>query len=230
MKMRQRVVMKPHRGAIVVQKWPKKRGPFVSERQRAWIERFSLWACLVKSPDADSYNRANEWAKGTGWYWRDVLMAAMAGNLIEIVGEKKITTPTAHISRTSTLALSANVNTVVPMSLSTWDNNNFWASSPNPSRIVFKSPGLYTVNLKAQFNNTSTDKRVTLNARLNGVDLFRPVEIQDISNNDVSPDNYILWYFHADEYIEVMALSTVACDLNWAEAAVVAITPEAIIP
>jgi len=230
MKMRQRVVMKPHRGAIVVQKWPKKRGPFVSERQRAWIERFSLWACLVKSPDADSYNRANEWAKGTGWYWRDVLMAAMAGNLIEIVGETKITTPTAHISRTSTLALAANVNTVVPMSLSTWDNNNFWAASPNPSRIVFKSPGLYAVNLKAQFNNTATDKRVTLNARLNGTDLFRPVEIQDISNNDVSPDNYILWYFHADEYIEVMALSTVACDLNWAEAAVVAITPEAIIP
>jgi len=230
MKMRQRVVMKPHRGAIVVQKWPKKRGPFASERQRAWIERFSLWACLVKSPDADSYNRANEWAKGTGWYWRDVLMAAMAGNLIEIVGETKITTPTAYLQRTSALALAAGVESSVSMQSEVWDNNNFWTSSPNPTRMVFKSPGLYLFAGYGVFGATAGDANRALRFRLNGTDNFPFFVQQDIANTAARFGTPWLYYFHADDYIELRASSSNAVNLDSAIAWAVAITPEAIIP
>jgi len=230
MKMRQRVVMKPHRGAIVVQKWPKKRGPFVSERQRAWIERFSLWACLVKSPDADSYNRANEWAKGTGWYWRDVLMAAMAGNLIEIVGETKITTPTVYLDRTSTLALAAGADVAVPMQVAQWDNNVFWASTPNPTRVVFKAPGLYIFGGRGNFANTSTDSQRRIWARLNGTTAFPSFTGQDIMNQPVLLGFLWVWYFHANDYIELICESSNANSLNNAQIWAVAITPEAIIP
>jgi len=230
MKMRHRVVMKPHRGEIVVQKWPKLRGKTLSPRQQAWINRFSLWACIVKAPDADSYNRAVEWAKGTGWYWRDVLMAAMAGNLIETPGEIKITTPTVYLDRTSTLALAAGAQTPVPMSSAQWDNNNFWAATPNPSRVVIKAPGLYIFGGRGNFNNTSADANRQIFARLNGVTNFPSFTGQDIANIDVLIGFVWIWYMHADDYIELMAVSGNATDLNNAQLWAVAITPEAIIP
>jgi len=230
MKSRQRVIFKPYRGAVVAQKWPKKRGSSMTPRQKAWVDRFSLWACLVKSPDATSYDGAKKWTEGSGWFWRDALMAAMAGNLIEVPGEIKITTPTAHLSRSDVLALAAGVNVAVPMQATEWDNNNFWASAPNPTRITCQSPGLYLISASGNFENTATDKSVAITMRINGGASFQQVRSQDIINQDVLLQNTQLWYFHAGDYAEVLVISTIAAQLNSANFWIVAITPEAVLP
>jgi len=229
MKMRQRVVMKPNKGQTVVQKWPKKRGKPKSALQKAWVDRFSLVACINKSPAAQDLDAATDWAKGTGWFWRDVLTAAMNGNLFVVPGETKITTPTYYLQRTTVEALVANVQESVTLDTMTWDNNVFWNPLSNPTRIYFFAPGLYLIGMQGVFDNTATDKRVSIWPRINGVTDLPRAEIQDISNNDVAPWNTTIWYFHAGDYMEVRVLSTVSCNLNQVTCWGVAITPEGLI-
>lgn len=200
----------------------------MSARQKAWVERFKYWACITKSPDAQSYDQAKDWAKGSGWFWRDVLTSAMAGKLIEIKGETKITTPTCMIRRTIPEALAANISEVVTFQSMVWDNNNFWFSNNNPQWMRFKAPGLYLIGAYALFDNTATDKSVDLRLRLNGVTNFPLVRGQDITNNDISPQFMQPWYFHEDDYLEMTVASTVATSLLECNMWAVAITPETI--
>jgi len=229
MKMRQRVVMKPNKGQTVVQKWPKKRGRPQSDLQKAWVDRFSLVACINKSPPASVLDAATDWAKGTGWFWRDVLTAAMNGNLFVIPGEVKITTPTFYVEMAIAEALAANITESAFFDQMQWDNNVFWSSVTNPNRITFKAAGLYLVGINATFDNTATDKRVSIWPRINGtIDLPR-FEVQDISNNDVGGTIVTIWYFHAGDYMEARMLSTQNCNVNMVSAWGVAITPEGLI-
>lgn len=228
MKSRQKFITKPYRGKQVVQKWPKKRGKPKGELQQAWVDRFSLVACYVKSPSTEEYDNARNWAEGSGWFWRDVLTAAANGNLLVIPGQVKITTPTFYLNMNIVEALAANVQESVEFDNLQWDNNVFWNPLVNQTRITFFSPGVYLIGANASFNNTATDKRVSLFFRLNGSADFPRTEIQDISNNDVGAPTVLIWYFNAGDYIELQALSTVACDLNQASAWGVAITPEGI--
>jgi len=229
MKMRQRVVMKPHRGQTVVQKWPKKRGKPKGALQQAWVDRFSLVACFVKSPSTEEYDRARQWADGTGWFWRDVLTAAANGNLLVIPGQTKITTPTFYVGRDVVEPLAAGTAESVNFDGLEWDNNVFWNPISNPNRLTFFAPGLYLVGADGQFNNTATDKRCSLFMRVNGTKDLPRAEGQDIANNDIGLQVASIWYFNAGDYLELRVLSTVACDLNSAHLWGVAITPEGLV-
>jgi len=69
------------RGVLRVRKWPKKRGPPKSAKQRFWIDWFTQANLLAKYADPMSQVRAIEMTKGTGLYPRDVLLSAMRGRL-----------------------------------------------------------------------------------------------------------------------------------------------------
>lgn len=229
MKMRQRAVVKPWKDMTVVQKWPKPRGKVRSARQQAWVDRFSLWACVTKSPDAQTYDQAKEWTEGSGWFWRDMMVAALAGNLIETEGETKITTPTAYLERTTNEALAAGVEEAISMTAFRWDNNLFWSLSPNPTRMVFKAPGLYLVGASAQFQANATDNHNFLRLAINGTTFLPYVTGQGILTQPVFLNTVTIYYLHADDYIELRAGSSIAQTLNNAQLWTVAITPETIL-
>lgn len=229
MKFRQRVVMKPHRGQTIVQKWPRKRGKPKSSLQQAWVDRFSLIGCLMKSPDAQTYDQAKDWAKGTGWFWRDVLTAAANGNLLIEPGALKVTTPTFFVSMQTPEVLAANIVETLEFDAFTWDNNVFWTPAVSTTRLVFRSPGLYLIGAYGLFDNTATDKSVDIRFRLNGVTDFPIARAQDITNNDVTPQYITIWYFHQNDYLELRASSTLIATVLGAQAWGVAITPEALI-
>lgn len=202
----------------------------MSERQKAWVERFKYWACITKAPDAQTYDQAKEWAKDSGWFWRDVLTSAMAGKLMSIKGETKITTPTVHVTRATNLSLVANVEKAIPWENEIWDNNNFWKSSPNPTRIVFKAPGLYIFGVSAAFAAIATDNHCYVHFALNGQALEGYATNQMILTQPVYVDKMLVYYFHADDYLEVYAGCSSNQTINAAWLWAVAITPEAIIP
>jgi len=229
MKMRQRVVMKPNKGQTVVQKWPKKRGRPQSPLQKAWVDRFSLVACINKSPAAQDFDAATDWAKGTGWFWRDVLTAAMNGNLLVIPGETKITTPTYFLTRPGPEALAANVGEFIAWDGLQWDNNVFWNPLSNPTRITFKAAGLYLFGFQAGFSATASDKAIGLNVRVNGTDFMAQVKAQDIANQYIAQPWVSIWYFHAGDYIECEVVSNVNCNALNMVAWGVAITPEGLV-
>lgn len=230
MRMRRRVVAKPHMGKTIMQAWPKPRGKQMSERQKAWVERFKYWACITKSPDAQTYDQAKAWAKDTGWFWRDVLTSAMAGKLISIIGETKITTPTVYANRITNLALTANVERDVPMSACVWDNNLFWSASPNPERIVFKAPGLYLVGWSGAFAGSATDNHNYLRLQIGPTGFLPYTTGQGILTQPVFLNSGSIWYFHAEDYVILRAGSNISQNLTHAVLWAVAITPEAIIP
>lgn len=230
MGLRRIAQVKPWHDLAVVSTWPRPRGKVKSARQAAWVRRFSEWACATKAPDAQTYDQAKEWAKGTGWFWRDVLTSAMAGKLVMIEGETKITTPTARLHRNATEGLVANVPEVINLDAMIWDNNGFWAASPTPSRLLFKSPGLYLVGGELNFDNSATDGSRSYQLRLNGTTVIATVRGQDIANADIILPCSTIYYMHANDYLEVVATSTVTSQVNWTILWTVAITPEAILP
>lgn len=69
------------RGVLRVRKWPKKRGPPKSAKQRFWVDWFIQANLLAKYADGMSQARAIAMTKGTGLYPRDVLLSAMRGRL-----------------------------------------------------------------------------------------------------------------------------------------------------
>lgn len=230
MAMRRKAQAKPWKDMTVIQSWPRPRGRVKSARQQAWVDRFALWACLTKNPDAQTYDQAKEWTKDSGWFWRDMMTSAMAGKLIEQEGETKIITPTCYLRRSTTLNLIANTEVSLGMESMSWDNNGFWTPLVQAERMLFKSPGLYLIGAQALYDNTATDKRCQLRFRMNGTANFPEVQGQDISNNDIALTMCQPWYFHANEYIELRTIATQNCGLLSAGMWCVAITPESILP
>lgn len=230
MALRKIAVVKPWHDMSVIQAWPRPRGRVKSARQQAWVDRFSEWACATKSPDAQTYDQAKEWARGTGWFWRDVLTSAMAGKLVGIIGETKITTPTAYLERTTNEALAAGGEEAINMTTFRWDNNGFWTLTPNPSRMLCKSPGLYLIGASAQFQANATDNHNYMRLAINGTTFLPYITGQGILTQPVFLNTMSIYYMHANDYIELRAGSSIAQTLNNAQLWIVAITPEAILP
>jgi len=240
LKVRRRALLKSHRGEIVVQKWPRPRHHTQSPLQQAWTDRFSCLARELKSPFPWMLDDATGWAKGqeakyggpkgpTGWYYRDVLESAAYGKLIRFQGEVRVRTPTVKVTRTATQSLAANTETKLQPSAEVWDNNNFWSASVNPTRITFKSPGLYAVGAAIERTTGGTSRSfIALKDQAGNV-----IAIQMVDGQTAPVWNSLssVYYFHANEYMELSAYLLTGTStwkiLNlWA----VAITPEALVP
>jgi len=229
-RMRGRVYPKELRGQIILSKWPIKRGKTYSEVQRAWVDFFGCLANLNKSPNPYMRRFWEPYQGKYRVYMRDVMFKAATGNFVGTVGEDPITTPTFSLYRNASDALTANVAKVVAPDGVAWDNNVFYDALSAPSRITFKSAGLYMIGARANFDNRATDGSRSILFRLNGVTEYGSVRGQDIANQDIILNTNQLNYFHQGDYIEVMCVSTVDTVVNNMQVWGVAITPEGILP
>jgi len=214
------------KNTVYIQKRPEPYGAPRSERQRAWVENFKQLACWSKQPDPYAFQRATDLARGTNWYYRDVIESALSGKLILGEGGLRITTPTVRVSRSAAEAISGGGGTVLTPDTELWDNNNFWSPSVNPSRITFRAPGLYLVGAETLYNSVAAGYRQSF-IRLNGSTIIGQMRGGNGSQADLVIQPSTLYYFDPNDYIQVLAGTTTAgitCKLNslWA----VAITPE----
>jgi len=238
-------------GRLIAQAWPRKRGAPKSALQQAWVDRFARDAELSKYADAQTKQQAECLAKGTGWYWRDVLTSGMNGKLsgyaggngvagqVGIIfrqtpelmhyGAPRVTTPTAAVKNDTPVALTANVEKYLDANTLLWDNNNFWDSSSNPSRLTILANGLYVVGAYMGFINTGSGYRRAI-LRLNRT---TTIGVQSIAvNNAVEQfaNVFTVWPLEAGDYVEAVAFtpsSSVTCALR--HLFILAMTPEAVI-
>jgi len=217
------------KGRPYVRKNRRRTGKPKTPLQQAWVEYFKWTSCLSKQPDPYALGDARDWAKGTGWYYRDVIERAFAGKLVNVEGLKKLTTPTANIYRTTAQALATNQDVLLLPNAKYWDNNTFWSPTINPGRLTVRSRGLYLVGAWVNLPVFSTQFRYAWMKTSGGVELSRQVTATSTSTDCQWP-LVAAWYFDEGDYVELYAHANGASQTAivkhfW----IVAITPEAII-
>lgn len=221
------------RGRVYIQSWPRRRGKPKSALQQAWVDWFKYIAQYYKNISPEEQDFAREQAKGTGWYWRDLYYVAARGNLYMEPGERKITTPTASVYRSTAQALASGTETILTFDSQDWNNNSFVDQS-QLNRLIARSPGLYLVSCQVVITNPTGSGSRAMYFRLNGggigAPLYGEVRLSVGNTQNISMECRKLWYFHANDYFQVWAHSTVA-NSTWriTQFAMVGITPESII-
>jgi len=229
-RVRRRVLLTHWKDQPVLKKWPRQRGKTYSQLQQAWVDDFSQKARLLKSVEPSLFINAERLAKGTGWYYRDVLERAAAGKLITDGEEYKITTPTACFFSTSNTTLPQNVTTPLTMGGQYWDNNVF-RHPTDATKIVFKSAGLYLLMADlwmpvANGSNPVLGRILHQNGHFIATGQWTLVSTLPIVYTMSG-----IWYFHADETIQVtLQKNNTGNQAAVSHMTVLGITPEIIIP
>jgi len=195
---------------------------------------------MLSSPPPEQLDVATGWAKGqspiyggpkgsTGWYYRDVLETANYGKLVRYQGEVRVKTPSVMATRNSNFQLGGNAFAYVPMTAIEWDNNVFWSSTVNPTRLTMKSAGLYAVGATAMLNTT--------NAGFFSAELYvnnsRMIGGSRVPKNNANTFACVsgIYYFHANDYVELRIFNSAnTTQFQVPDFWAVAITPEALIP
>jgi len=202
LKARRRAVVKSRRGVVYLSKWPTPTGVIKSRRQAAWVCNFKKIARMSKTPTPQELDAAKAWAEGTPWYYRDVIETALSGKLITYRGEKRVTTPTVYVSRSTAENVSNAVLTTLTPNTLFWDNNAFWNSALNPSRLNFQSAGLYLFGCNVQWGtNGSSYRKVSF--ILNGTGSIQDYITLPTSEGPTDQPLTGFYYFHAGDYLEV---------------------------
>jgi len=213
------------RGDIVrVQKNPRSHPK--SKVEAAWVCAFSNIARYTKRPTPQEFNEASAAVSDTGWYYRDMIHSAMSGKLILGCEGLKITTPTAKVRGTSAEVLTSGVAKVLTPDTKLWDNNYFWEPVLHPTRLYFRSCGVYAVGARVDYTAVSGQYRTTT-LRLNGTTTIAVERIPAPVSMTVFTNVFSLYYFDEMDYIEVIAQTNQAGSNGtlqefWA----MAITPE----
>jgi len=226
LRIRGRAYPKTYKDRIVIQKWPRGRGSPKTALAQSWVNHFSCLADTFKDPEPLQYDFANQVRGGSRWLPRDVFYAAASGQLVMGAKEVKINTPTVTVHRAAAESLTSGVAKTLTPDVEDWDNNQFWSPSVNPTRITFRSPGLYWVNAKVQFNAVTGSFRDVI-VRLNGSSTLDSARIWPATANGAFPFCSFIWYFEADQWIDVQAQANttgVTARLQYLQA--MAITPE----
>lgn len=71
---------------IIVQKWPRKRGPSTTWKAYFLTQQFGIVGRMAANAEPMSWETAKYWSQGTVWMPRDILVMAAYGKLIEITG------------------------------------------------------------------------------------------------------------------------------------------------
>jgi len=239
LKVRRRVQVVARGPQAYLAKWPPLRGPGKTARQQAWVNRFKCLARGLKSPDPITLDAATFWAhtvkiasaspiSNSGWYYRDVLSVAAYGKLLTYQGGKRITTPTCYLRRLTNQSIAASSFLPLTPTEELWDNNRFHDSSVNPTRITFRSPGLYMFGACAAKKTSGTGNQLVAiykNGSQNMCELKQATAPAD-QHFPLTSINY----FQANDYIELYVFTS-SGPLNWQilNFWAVAITPEALL-
>ena len=73
--------------------------------------------------------------------------------------------PRCQVHRTSALAVTTSVTTYIPWQAEDFDqddNGGMWAVSPNPTRIIFQTAGLYAVSAEVQWQLGTGERWLTM--------------------------------------------------------------------
>jgi len=230
LKVRRRVLLTHWKDQPVLKKWPPPRGKTYSDLQQAWVDDFSQKARLLKSVNPQLLIAAQNLAKGTGWYYRDVLERAAAGKLITDGEEYKITTPTACFFSTSNTTLPTNVTTRIKFQGQYWDNNVF-RHPTDDTKVVFKSAGLYLI-MADLWMAVASGTNPVLGRILHENGHF--IASGQWTQVGLLPSLFsmsAIWYFHANETLGVtLQKNNSGNQVAVQHLTVLGITPEIIIP
>lgn len=192
---------------------------------------FKKIARMSKTPIPEELDAAKALAYGTTWYYRDVIERALTGTLITYRKEPRVITPTVKVSRAATQNVTnATLTTVTPDTLY-WDNNAFWNATVNPSRLTFRTAGLYLVLAYIQWSTNGNSYR-KLSFIKNGSESIGDLISWPTSEGPTDQFALTMEYFHAGDYVEVKlhqnSGSTRTVTMPRFQA--LAITPEALVP
>lgn len=145
--LRGAIVVDSVRGSLRVRAWPKKRGTSKSAAVRKQNEWFKGANALARFAASSQQREAIRLTKNSGLYPRDLMMRAMAGNLVDqldmgdrIVRKGKVeVTPVkfqgVSIIKTSPQSLPSGGNITIIWDLPEVDTGAFWDVA-NPTRLV----------------------------------------------------------------------------------------------
>jgi hypothetical protein len=195
------------------------------------MDKFSKVNAAQKFAAACDVKLAKAWTARSGWYYQDLLSAAMWGNWIRYEKEKRVKTPTVYLTGSSYQNCPVNTPTCLPLDASVYDNNIFWDAAVDPCRVTFKAAGLYLFGCRVQWTGVSSFIRGYIEARLNGSTpsaILQPIIYPGIQSIE---ELVTVQYFHSDDYIEIYATTNSGTQQArnlafWC----VAITPEGLLP
>jgi len=202
LRLRRRALIKSWKGKVILVNWPRPRGKkSLTHLQLAWVDRFACLAGLTKSPHPKTLAAATDLAKGTGWYYRDVIHSAMTGKLMGLRNEIKVRTPTVMAHRRVSTSMVPDNNFLIPNGVD-WDTNNFWNAGSNPGRLTFLAPGLYLIGADV-WTGEQVNQNKHCYLKLNGT-TFLYNQLFSAGANYFGRFNPTgIWYMHTNDYIEL---------------------------
>lgn len=205
LRVRRRVHLRTWKGIAYISGWPRRRGGTQSQLQQAWVDAFSDRARTLKSVNPLLFQTAENLAKGTGWYYRDVLERQAYGKLLIEEGQRKVTTPTARGGNTTSVALTSGVAKALDLATMLWDNNAFWDAG-TPSRLTMKAAGLYLVGMDTEWTTIANSSIAQNYLRVNGTTIIANQDTPTTSTRNRRFNVVGLYYFEPDDYVEAVVL------------------------
>jgi len=194
--------IKTWKGRRYIAKWPKARGLPTAEGSRAWMDQFGCLGFLTKTPDPRLFDMSKRLANGTGFLPRDVMAAAANGHMFFSQAGIKVTTPTVSVYRSTAQVFTPNtVNKLTPNSVQ-WDNNQFWNSVTNPTRLTCKSSGLYLCLFNVMFEAKAGEWAYIGQMLVNNVIQWEQT-YRGVAGGPGQAAGAFIWYFEKNDYIEV---------------------------
>jgi len=107
----------------------------------------------------------------------------------------------AMVTRTSFTSGPTSTNIAVSWNTEVRDDANFWASTPNPTRLTIATAGWYTVTASINWDNPTTGGRF-LYVRLNGSTIIAEQATNGMA--DLRQNIAVTRYFAASDYVEIV--------------------------
>jgi len=201
-KARRIYIITSWKGRRYIRKWPKARGQPSSDGSRAWMDQFGCLGFLSKMPIAPVHDMSKRLALGTGFLPRDVIAAAANGHMFFSHTGVKILTPTVSAYRSTGQVFTANTVNVLTPNDTHWDNNQFWNSVTNPTRLTCKTSGLYLINALVGYEAKAAAPAVIVELRVNGVTIYSHTGV-GVAGGPTEQPAMLIWYFEQNDYLEI---------------------------
>jgi len=110
-----------------------------------------------------------------------------------------------EVTRSTSQTISSGVATAISYTAITWDTDDYWALSPNPTRLTVPTDGVYMFFTHIKWDADSNGKRV-LDIRMNGTTFRGGQSSPGNMGAGDDPDMSTMWAFplNAGQYVEVL--------------------------
>jgi len=182
---------------------PKPRNGNVAGPSEAQKLQFKCIARLSKAPDPYAFEWAHENAESQELFWRDIVEMAFYGTVRSPDDEAKIVTPTAKVTRLTNQTPASATDTAIIFTAQVWDNNNFWDSGVNPSRLTALTPGLYLIGGCLNWPQGSGAERIA-RIRKNGSTQLTAANAVYSGGSHGFKNVMVIEYLNSGDYVELI--------------------------